>query len=457
MAGSRNSRSPDPLIDALRGFLARRAVRESRIAVGLSGGRDSVALLHALGQLRDAFGFQLSALHVHHGLSRNADGWADFCTRLCEAMAIPLQCSRVAVERAGAQGIEAAARAARYAAFAALDADWIALAHHRGDQAETVLHNLLRGAGLRGLSGMPGERALSRGGEARLLRPLLAVPRAAIDDYVRRHALEWVDDESNLDSGYTRNWLRNEILPALAQHFPAAESALARTAMLAADAQALLDALAREDFAAAAPAGRLRIDALRRLAPPRARNLLRFVLREAGAAMPDAARLGELHRQLGEIERDSDFRFDFAPLQLRCFAGELHVLPDAVGLQTAPDGDLRVPWAGEAHLDWFCGKVLFENAIGCGFAADRVAGAGFHLASRRGGESIRPDARRPRRSLKHWYQELGVPPWQRQARPILWCGEAIVWVPGLGIDVAFQCADGQAGWVPHWVPQDEDG
>jgi tRNA(Ile)-lysidine synthase len=454
MAGSRNSRSPDPLIDALRGFLARHAVRASRIAVGLSGGRDSVALLHALAQLRDAFGFQLSALHLHHGLSHNADGWADFCTRLCEAMAVPFQCSRVSVDRASGQGIEAAARAARYAAFAALDADWIVLAHHRGDQAETVLHNLLRGTGLRGLSGMPGERALSRGGGARLMRPLLGVPRAVIDDYVRGHALEWVEDESNRDSGYTRNWLRNEILPALAQHFPAAQSALARTATLAAEAETLLDALAREDFAAAAPAGRLRIDALRRFAAPRARNLLRFVLREAGAPMPDAARLGELQRQLGQIERDSHFRFDFAPLQLRCFARELHVLHDAVALQAAPDGDLRVPWAAEAHLDWLCGKVLFENAIGCGFAADRVAGAECHLASRRGGESIRPDARRPRRSLKHWYQELGVPPWQRQARPILWCGDTVVWVAGLGIDVAFQCGDGEAGWVPHWVPQD---
>lgn len=454
MAVSRNSRSPDPLIDALGAALVRHEVRASRIAVGLSGGRDSVALLHALAQLRESFGFRLSALHVHHGLSPNADGWADFCARLCGAMAVPFKCSRVTVDRASGQGIEAAARAARYAAFAALDVEWIALAHHRGDQAETVLHNLLRGAGQRGLSAMPGARALPRGGAARLMRPLLGVPRPVIDDYVRRHALEWVEDESNLDRGCTRNWLRNEILPALAQRFPAAESALARTAILAAEAETLLEALAREDFAAAAPAGRLRIDALRRLAAPRARNLLRFVVREAGVAAPDAARLGELQRQLNVIERDTHFRFDFAPLQLRCFAGELHVLANPIGLEAAPNGDLRVPWAGEAHLDWLSGKVLFENAIGSGFAADRIAGGECHLAPRRGGESIRPDARRPRRSLKHWYQELGVPPWQRQARPILRCGDTVVWVAGLGIDVAFQCGDGEAGWVPHWVPQD---
>ena len=188
--------------------------------MGLSGGRDSVALLHALAQLRGEFGFDLSALHVHHGLSPNADSWADFCIRLCDSLDIPFRCTRVAVDRAGGQGIEAAARAARYAAFAALDVEWIALAHHRGDQAETVLHHLLRGTGLRGLSGMPVERAISPASGPRLIRPLLDVPRALIEDYAGRHALEWVDDESNLDSGYTRNRLRNDILPALARQFP---------------------------------------------------------------------------------------------------------------------------------------------------------------------------------------------------------------------------------------------
>ena len=113
-----------------------------------------------------------------------------------------------------------------------------------------------------------------------------------------------------------------------------------------------------------------------------------------------------------------------------------------------------MPWVGEAHLDWLSGRVLFENAIGCGFSADRVLNGEFHLAARRGGESIRPDARRPRRNLKHWYQELGVPPWEREARPILRCGDAVVWVPGIGVDVAFQCGEGEAGWVPLWMPID---
>ena len=452
MASSRNCRSPDPLIAALRGALGRHAVRASRIAVGLSGGRDSVALLHGLAQLRGEFQLDLSALHVHHGLSPNADRWAEFCARLCATLDVPLDFRRVSVDRKSGQGIEAAARAARYAAYAALDVEWVALAHHRGDQAETVLHDLLRGAGPRGLSGMPRERAIAPAGRPRLVRPLLDVPRKLIEDYVGQQALQWVEDESNVGNGHTRNWLRNEILPALAQRFPAVESALARTASFSAEAEALLDALARADLVSAAPAGRLRLDALRRLDPPRARNLLRLVLREAGEAMPDSSRLAELQRQLDEIGHDTRFRFDFAQVQLRSFAGEVHVLHKAPALQAAPDGDLRVPWAGEARLDWLGGEVVFEHAVGCGFSADLVLRGECHLAARRGGESIQPDAGRPRRSLKHWYQELGIPPWERETLPILWCGNSVVWVPGIGIDVGFSIEGGEVGWLPHWMP-----
>lgn len=451
MAGSRNSSPPDPLLAAVRAALARLALRSSRVAVGLSGGRDSVALLHALARLRGELAIDLSAIHVHHGLSPNADRWAAFCAELCDSLAILLRCARVSVDRASGLGLEAAARAARYAAYAALDVDWIALAHHRGDQAQTVLHNLLRGAGLRGLSGMAEERAIAPAGGPRLVRPLLEVPRALIEDYLSRHRLAWVDDESNFDRSYTRNRLRAEFMPVLAAQFPAIESALARTAKHAAEAEALLEALARIDLASSSPTGRVRLSALRQLEPARARNLLRLVLREAGETMPDAAWLAELQRQLGEIGRDTHFAFELAHGELRCFAGELYVLRKPTGPEAAWNGDLRIPWAGEPHLDWPGGQVIFEKSIGCGFSADRISRGECRLAARRGGESIQPDARRPRRSLKHWYQGLGVPPWERERLPVLWCDGAVVWVPGVGIDMEFACSPGEAGWLPSWI------
>ena len=182
-----------------------------RIAVALSGGIDSVTLLH---QLKDR---GVSAIHVHHGLSPNADAWAAFCRKLCKRWGVPLKVYRVKVSRAG-EGLEAAARRARYEAFAEANADCIALAHNLDDQAETVLMNLLRGAGPRGASGMARE---SRFRGKTLVRPLLDTPRAAIVAYARHHGLEWIEDESNTDEALTRNFVRRSVGPILEQRFPA--------------------------------------------------------------------------------------------------------------------------------------------------------------------------------------------------------------------------------------------
>src|SRR5688572_7131305 len=193
MASSRKLPSAEPLLDSLRG---------KRVAVALSGGMDSVVLLHLL---RKHPGIR--AIHVHHGLSPNADAWAAFCRRLCRQWHMPLRVVRVRVRKTG-QGLEAAAREARYRAFGRLDAEVIALAHHLDDQAETVLMNLLRGSGVRGASGM---RSSVRFEGKELARPLLELPRSALERYARRHELQWVDDESNADEALTRNFVRRRL------------------------------------------------------------------------------------------------------------------------------------------------------------------------------------------------------------------------------------------------------
>src|ERR1043166_213426 len=203
MASSRN-----PASASARAFL--QAQGQKRIAVGLSGGMDSVVLLHLLKHHPG-----ISAIHVHHGLSPNADAWAAFCRRLCRQWGVRLKVSKVKVRPSG-KGLEAAAREARYAAFGKLNVDLIALAHHLDDQAETVLMNLLRGAGLRGASGMP---ARSRLGDRMLLRALFGVPREAIVAYAREHGLDWVEDESNADESLTRNFVRRRVGPLLESRF----------------------------------------------------------------------------------------------------------------------------------------------------------------------------------------------------------------------------------------------
>lgn len=292
MAATRNSRSPD-LLARVGDFLAARIAPAERLCVALSGGCDSVTLLHLASRL--GLGERLSALHVHHGLSPNADAWAAFCESYCAALGVPLTIRRVVVSDDTGSGLEAAARHARYVAFAESPADCLLLAQHRGDQAETLLFNLLRGSGVTGAAGIPLERRLGR---QRLLRPLLAIPRTEIEAYARGESLAWVDDESNADLGFSRNYLRHQALVALGERFPGAEAALAQAAANFAEAQGLLDELAAQDWRAAADGEAACLGELRQLSLPRLKNLLRYRLRMLGWQVPVAARLNEFARQL---------------------------------------------------------------------------------------------------------------------------------------------------------------
>src|SRR5512146_3262 len=240
MASSRKSNLADTVAARLAPLLPKR----SHILIGLSGGMDSVVLLHLLHSLAPRFDWRLSALHVHHGISPNAGDWADFCAGLCAQYDIPLQIEHVDIAPLrNEHGIEAAARKLRHAAFARHSCDFVALAHHADDQAETLLLQLLRGAGLRGVAAMP---VLSKvegpvlkpsaaHGHA-VLRPLLDVPRGRLLEYARLHALQWVEDESNADDRYPRNFLRHRLLPLLEQSFPAYRDTLTRSAMHFAEA-----------------------------------------------------------------------------------------------------------------------------------------------------------------------------------------------------------------------------
>lgn len=407
MAGSRKRSSASLALPALRG---------RHLAVGLSGGVDSVVLLHQLRELAPRQGFRLSAVHVHHGLSPHADAWASFCRKLCKQWGVPLAVRKVRVSRRGA-GLEAAARAARRAALERTDADAIALAHHLDDQAETVLLNLLRGAGPRGAAAMP---AAGRLGAKRLLRPLLAVPRREILAYARAHQLRWVEDESNRDDALTRNFLRLHVGPLLESRFPRWRENLARAARL---------------FAAS--------DA-------RAERALRAFLARQGLRAPSEAKLAEMLKQL--TARGTRTRIRHDGKELRVYRGKVELATAREAPDLAPSAFVPLDWHGEARLPIaaLAGELRFRRARGAGIAASLVEGRTFHVRLRGGGERLRPDPRRPRRSLKNLFQEAGVPPWRRERLPMLFCGEALVWAPGLGVDAAWQAAGRARGIVPEW-------
>jgi tRNA(Ile)-lysidine synthase len=477
MASSRKSSSgKTPFRPALKkggseagGLAARVAARLTRcinpgdqVTVGLSGGMDSVALLDCLQQCAGKLGFRLSALHVNHQLSPNAARWAAFCRRLCRARGIPFGAVKVKVRRGG--GVEAAARAARYAAFARHRCGTIALAHHRDDQVETFLLQLLRGAGVKGLAAMPllrkaegGRRkavaespVVSRQSSPAIMRPLLDVTRAEIVDYAKSRKLEWIEDESNADVRHARNFLRHEILPLIARRFPAYLSTVARSVGHVADAASLMDELAAADGEGHLHDGALAVDALRGLPEARARNLLRAFLAGHGLVMPGAGRLEEGLRQALAAKHDAQVCIELDGASLRRHAGHLHVV--RAGRATAR---YSRRWRGEQRLvlNELDGVLMLTRATGAGIGLARLRAGEVIIRSRRGGERLRPDCRRPRRTLKNLLQEAGVPPWLRDRLPVMYCGEKIVWAAGIGVDCEFQAGHGESAVVPAWLRQ----
>lgn len=316
MAGSRNKQSTELVLQAVEACLSRHVGARESIVVGFSGGLDSTVLLHAAARLAAVNKLDVSALHVHHGLSANADAWAVSCRKVCQELNIPLAVRHVSVPPNTGEGTEAAARQVRHQALADHGADWILLAHHADDQAETVLHNLLRGAGVRGAAAM----AESQG---RVLRPLLGLARGLLLEYAATHQLAWIEDESNADSRYTRNFLRREILPLITRRFPKAGEQLAAAAARFGEADSLLDQLAALDLQGNPPEFPLPRKLFGALSEARARNLLRAMLTWHHAQAPDARRLNEFVRQLRTAGNDRHPRIDLAKYSLWCEAGRL--------------------------------------------------------------------------------------------------------------------------------------
>ena len=416
------------------------------ILVGLSGGVDSVVLLHLLHQLAPRYSWKLSALHVHHGISSHAGDWAAFCTELCAAYDIPLQIERVDIAPLRAHGIEAAARKLRHAALDRQSVDFIALAHHQDDQAETMLLQLLRGAGLRGASAMPVIR--QRAGHPAQLRPLLDVARSELLAYAQQHDLRWVEDESNADDSYPRNFLRHRVLPELEQRFPAYRETLSRSARHFAEASELLDELAQQDAQGALRNGGLEVARLQALSLPRAKNLLRYFLHSLGAPMPQAVQLDEMLLQLCDARQGAAVQIVFGDWQLRRYRDRAYAFP----VLPEPAAEFCAQWRGESVLELseLGGTLHFDPAVGHGLSLEKLQQAAVIVRLRQGAEKIRPDCKRPTRTLKNLLQEQGIPPWQRDRLPLLFCGGTLVAVPGIGVACEYQAAQDEAGVVLRW-------
>lgn len=421
--------------------------RGARLYLALSGGVDSVTLLHLLARARRQLHFQLHALHVHHGLQAAADEWPDFCRALCRELRVGCTVLRVQVKDHSPHGTQAAARRARLRALSEKQGDdgWLLLAHHLDDQAETVLYRLLRGSGVRGLAAMRAAEPARR-----ILRPLLNVRRAEIEAYARAHALRWVEDPSNAHAHYARNHLRQQVFPAFAPHFADAAPALARAAEHLQESAELLAQLADIDLAHCGGEP-VTIARLLALPPARQANLLRHLYFRRHALPPPAAQIREILRQLGSAARPALNQTDGQWL-LVAHQGLLSLCPAPAPTPPAPHG-----WRGdEESIPWGRGIIQIARARGQGLAAQKLQAAldagELFFAPRWAGLRLRTHAGGGAKSFKNLCQERNIPAILRPHLPVLrWQDEAL-WIAEVGSAAEWRCGANEDGIVLRYWP-----
>ncbi|RPE04275.1 tRNA lysidine(34) synthetase TilS [Candidatus Pantoea deserta] len=430
---------------------------EAALVVAFSGGLDSTVLLHQLVRWRQTHPqLRLRALHVHHGLSPCADSWAAHCLALCDAWALECDVLRVRID-AREQGVEGAARAARYQALtAAMRPDEVLLtAQHLDDQCETLLLALKRGSGPAGLAAMPAR--LERHGRV-LLRPLLGQTRQQLETYAQQHQLRWIEDESNQDTRYDRNFLRQRLLPELQARWPHFAEACARSAALCGEQEQLLDELLAEQLAGLTqPDGSLFFAPLLKMSDARASALLRRWIAQQGATMPSRAALMRLRQEVMLSRDDAQPRLRFGHAEVRRYRDRLYWLPRYASLrdQQLFWPDRRVPLVLPQQLGVLFAQIAQPQQPGVLFAqtaqpllrqpeADEqvsvrfYAQGYFHLVGRAGG-----------REMKKLWQELAIPPWQRERIPLIYYNQTLVCAPGLFVTRQGAAVDKQ-GWQAIW-------
>lgn len=418
---------------------------QRQFLVAFSGGLDSTVLLHRLVLWRNQQpDISLRAIHIHHGLSQNADSWAAHCQRLCESWQLPLVVCRVQLVDEG-NGIEAQARKARYGAFehALLPGEFLLTAQHLDDQSETFLLALKRGSGPAGLASMP--EAMPFAG-TQLLRPLLNETRASLLLWAQHHTLRWIEDESNDDDRFDRNFLRLRVLPQLNARWPHFAEAVARSAALCGEQEQLLDELLAEDVAAATSHdGGLSIAVLTAFSAARRSAIIRRWLASRQASMPSREMLARIWQEVALARDDAEPCLRLGDKDVRRYQGQLWLvallpqmresvidwispssplmLPEGLGvLSLAPGGELRAPAPEEAV------SIRFQ------------ASGSLHIVGRNGG-----------RKLKKIWQELGVAPWLRDTTPLLFYGETLIAAAGQFVTREGAVETGEQGVCLRWV------
>ena len=412
------------------------------MTIALSGGVDSVVLLHLLHQLQKTHHFTLKASHVHHGLSKNADKWVKFCEKLCAKLSISLDVYYIQLPQKKSLGIEGEARRLRYEKLLQTKTDLVVLAHHEDDQAETFLLQLIRGAGVKGLSSMA-----HFDGSRRLWRPLLNNSRSEIESYAKKHQLKWIEDESNQNTDFDRNFIRSKILPLLKNRFNHIIKVISRSASHLAEAQHLLDDLAELDLKSYLKSSnyksKLQVKTLEKLSLSRAKNILRYWLEINDQLMPSKDLLDECLRQVLIAKKDATIKIQLSKdFEIRRYKDEIYI----VKKNQNKEKNYAIIWAGESEIILPNGqKLTFKKVKGKGIHLKFLRDQKLKIRNRQGGEFFKPDSKRPTKKIKQLLQESDVPPWEREFFPMIFVGDELVAVPNFGIDQKYQAGPQMTG------------
>jgi tRNA(Ile)-lysidine synthase len=405
------------------------------VTAALSGGVDSVVLLHILHQLQKTHHFTLKASHVHHGLSKNADKWVKFCEKLCTKLSVPLDVHYIKLPQKKSLGIEGEARQLRYEKLLKSQSDLVVLAHHEDDQAETFLLQLIRGAGVKGLSSMA-----HFDDSRRLWRPLLNTSRIEIESYAKKHQLKWIEDESNQNTDFDRNFIRSKVLPILKNRFNHIIKVISRSSAHLAEAQHLLDDLAKLDLKNYLKSyiykHKIQVKTLDKLSSSRAKNVLRYWLEINDQLMPSKDLLDELLRQVLKAKKDAELKIQLSKdFEIRRYKAEIYIVKRNLKGQK----NYEIIWKGEPEILLPNGAQLnFKKVKGRGISFKLLNDQKLKIRNRQGGEFFKPDSKRPTKKIKQLLQESDIPPWEREFFPMIFVGGELAAVPNFGIDQKYQ-------------------
>ena len=415
------------------------------ILMGFSGGLDSSVLIHLLSQMRAKLNFKLKAIHVHHGLSSSADDWLNFCKEKCKLLDIEFHSEKVKINEKTSLGIEGEARKLRYKAIKETQKDIVALGHHQNDQAETLMLQLLRGAGLKGLAAMP-----EFDSKRKFWRPLLYIKKDTLEKYAKDKKIEYIEDESNQDINFDRNFIRKKVLPLIESRYPSSIETMSRSAINISEGHHLNELVALDDSKSVmSDDGKyLFITDLKSLPKIRAINLIRWWLSFNNLLMPSRRNIDELYKQILLIKRDTSLNLKISDdASIRAYNNKLFI----VSLDINPSKfDLK--WSGQEELYLpNKTKLQFIKIKEGGLSLSKLGVKTLRVRSRAGGEKLKPFSDQPSRSLKYLFQTADIPIWERGQIPLIFAKNQLVAVPNLAIQHKYKSIKGEEGYQINWL------